>query len=350
MRPRRILIIRTDRIGDVMLSTPAIKAAREAYPDSYIGVMVRPYAKDIVEGNPYLDEVIVYDKYGAQKGFLSTLLFALRLRRKNFDTAVILHPTNRAHIIAFIAGIPRRIGFGRRLPFLLTKAVEDKKFLGQKHELEYTLEVLKEIGARPAGRDLYMPVGEREEKSVSLRLAGEGVKASDVLIGVHPDASCPSKRWPMERFASLINTFASDERFRVVLIYGPGDPAAVSELKKRLKGRIIDFSGRTSLRELAALLRRCSVFISNDSGPVHIATAVGTPNVTIFGRKQPGLGPKRWGPVGAGDVVLHKDVGCEICLAHNCENGFKCLKAITVEEVYDKAMRLTEGLHEKTGR
>ena len=339
---KRILMIRTDRIGDVVLSTPAIKALRDAYPQSHIAFMVRPYARDIVEGNPYLDEVIIYDKYGAQRGFLSAILFGLRLRKKKFDTAIILHPTNRAHILAFVAGIPNRIGLRRKLPFLLTRALNDKKFLGQKHELEYTLEILKDIGIEARDKTLYVPVKDDSRRSVSLKLAEKGAGDSDLLIGVHPGASCPSKRWPLERFAALIDRLKTDYNARIVLISAPEEANRVAGLKKIIKSEVIDLLGQTPVRELTALLKRCALFISNDSGPVHIATAVGTPSVVIFGRKQPGLSPKRWGPTGKNDIALHKDVGCEVCLAHDCKIGFKCLKAISVNEVFDAVRRLLQ--------
>jgi len=337
---KRILIIRTDRIGDVALSTPVIKALRDSYPDSYIAFMVRPYAREIVEGNPGLDKVVVYDKYGAQKGFFSTILFALHLRKEKFDTALILHPTNRAHIVAFLAGIPERIGFNRKMPFLLTKAIDDKKFLGERHELEYTLGILRAIGIEARDRGLYVPIRKNAEDSIASKLAEKGASFSDLLIGVHPGASCPSKRWPAERFALLIDKLSGAYGGRAVLVAGPEETAQASELKKKIRSGVIDLSGRTTVGELAALLKHCKLFISNDSGPVHIATAVGTPNIVIFGRKQPGLSPTRWKPTGKSDITLHKDVGCEVCLAHNCENGFKCLKAVTVDEVFNAVDRI----------
>lgn len=340
MAPKRILIIRTDRIGDVALSTPAIKALRNSYPLSYIAFMVRPYAKEIVEGNPYLDEVILYDKDGIHKGFFSTLLFGLHMRKKRFDTAIILHPTNRAHIIAFVAGIPNRIGLNRKLPYLLTKALDDEKFRGEKHELEYTLDILRNIGVEVYDKSPYIPVKESNEESVDLKLIRKGVKSSDLLIAVHPGASCPSKRWPLERFASLIDRVKKSFNVCIVLVSGPDDIAQVTELKQKLNSDVVDISGETSVGELAALLKRCRLFISNDSGPVHIATAVGTPSIVVFGRKQPGLSPKRWGPIGKEDIVLYKDVGCEVCLAHNCKIGFKCLEAITVDDVFKAVEKL----------
>lgn len=335
MDPRRILLIRTDRIGDVVLSTPAIKAARDTYPSAYIAVMVRPCARDIVEGNSYLNEVIIYDKDGAHKSFLATLLFALGLRKKRFDTALILHPTNRAHIIAFLAGIPQRIGLDRKMAGLLTKRIKDKKFLGEKHELDYTLDILKYIGVTAEDKKPYVPVRGSDENSINIKLSREGYNAAIALIAVHPGASCPSKRWPAERFAASIDRLKERYNFQTVVVSGRDDLKEANALLKCLKSEALDLSGKTSIGELAALFKKCVLFISNDSGPVHIASAVGAPCVVIFGRRQPGLGPKRWGPVGEKDTFLHKDAGCKTCLAHNCESGFKCLKMITPDDVFE---------------
>ncbi len=344
MDPKRILLIRTDRIGDVVLSTPAIKAVRDAYPEAYIAFMVRPYARDIVEGNPYLNEVIIYDKDGAHKSFIATLLFGLWLRKKKFDTALILHPTDRAHIVAFLAGIPNRIGLDRKTALLLTKRIKDKKFLGEKHELDYTLDILKTVGITAKEKKTYMPVKDSAENSIKIKLVREGYNGTEPLVAVHPGASCPSKRWPAERFAALVDRLKERYGLKMVIVAGPGDIKEVEVLKMRLKTEVLDLSGKTSVGELAALFKKCRLFISNDSGPVHIASAVGTPCVVVFGRKQPGLSPKRWGPTGEKDIFLHRDAGCKVCLAHNCENGFKCLKMVTVDDVFEAASELIEQL------
>ncbi|MBN1871577.1 MAG: glycosyltransferase family 9 protein [Candidatus Omnitrophica bacterium] len=342
MERKRILIIRTDRLGDVVLSTPVIRSLRIAYPESHIAFMVRPYAEDIVTGNPYLDEVILYDKYGRHRGFFATLLFGLKLRKKRFDTALILHPTNRAHMIAFLAGIPERIGYSKRLPMLLTTAISDEKMNGQKHELEYTLDVLRNIGVSCFEKSIYVPVKREDEDRINERLSQRGIAAGDAIITVHPGSSCPSKRWPIENFSSLINKVSVNYGFRIVLVSGSEEKRQVGELKRSLGKDIVDMSGETSVGELAALLKRSNLFISNDSGPVHVSTGVGTPNIVIFGRKQPGLSPTRWGPRGDGDIVFHKDAGCKVCLAHNCKEGFKCLRAVTVDEVFNAVRSLLD--------
>ncbi|MDD5045000.1 MAG: glycosyltransferase family 9 protein, partial [Candidatus Omnitrophica bacterium] len=152
---QRILIVRTDRIGDVLLSTPVIRAMRDAYPAAYIAMLVSPYAKETVEGNPYLDEVLVYDKDARHKSWLASRNFARALKRKQFDLALILHPTNRMHLVTFFAGIPRRIGYDRKMSFLLTDKIKHTKHLGEKHEMEYALDMVRYLGIEPKEKNLY---------------------------------------------------------------------------------------------------------------------------------------------------------------------------------------------------
>ena len=329
----RILIVRTDRIGDVLLSTPVIKAIRETYPHAYIAVMVSSYAKEIVEGNPYLDEVIVYDKDHRHKGWLSSIKFALNLKKKKFNLAVILHPTNRVHLITFFAGIPKRIGYDRKFGFLLTDRIKHTKQLGQKHELEYSLDLLGHLGIHGQDKNIFIPIKAESEKWVEDLFDQEKIDKLDRLLAIHPGASCPSKIWPQDRFAQAADRLVEEYGFKVLIIAGPKDIAHAKVVARNMRHAVIDLSGKTSISQLASVLKRCRLFISNDSGPVHIASAVGTPVISIFGRNQKGLSPKRWGPVGKKDRVLHKEVGCIQCLAHNCVKEFACLKAITVEDV-----------------
>jgi len=339
-RKYRILIVRTDRIGDLLLSTPAIKAVRDSYPNAHIAVMVRPYVEDIVEGNPYLDEVILYDKDNRHRGFLGSINFIFELRRKKFDLAIILHPTNRSNLIPFLAGIPERAGYDRKLGFLLTKRLSDTKHLGEKHEIEYNLDLLRAIGIVAKDRALYMPIKSEYGRVIDRFMALNDLGSRDVIVAVHPGASCPSKRWPAYRFGRVADELMDKHNVKIVIIGGPSDVKTVKEVQTGMLRSPIVLSEEHSLGEVAALLKKCRLLISNDSGPVHIAVAVGTPVVSIFGRLDPGLSPQRWGPVGPCDIVLHKDVGCKECLAHNCKLSFKCLDAITVEDVLSAAEKL----------
>jgi heptosyltransferase-2 len=336
----RILLTRTDRIGDVVLTTPAIKAVRDRYPDAYIAFLVRPYARDIVEGNPYLDEVIIYDKYGRHKGPLGTLGFVFGLRKKRFDLAVMLHPTNRVHLLAFLAGIPERIGYDRKMPFLLTKRIPHLKQKGEKHELEYTLEVLRLIGIDAKDKGTVVRVSAKDEGKVE-RILDEYHVGRDVpLVAVNPGASCASKRWSPENFARLCDGLAAEFKARIAIISDTANAEFADAVAARMRHEPVNLAGKTTVGELAGLLAKCKLFISNDSGPVHIASAFKVPVISIFGRKDPGLSPKRWGPTFEKSAVFHKDVGCDPCLAHECKIGHKCLQAITPDEVLSIARHL----------
>jgi heptosyltransferase-2 len=338
-KPKRILVLRTDRLGDVILSTPVIRNLRLAYPNAYIAFLCRPYTRQALEGNPCLDEIIEYDKYGKHKSFFSTLRFSLWLKAKHFDWAIVLHPTNRVNMIAFLAGIPLRVGFNRKMGCLLNKKIVHKKQQGKKHESEYTLDVLRHIGIDIKDKKLYFPVTDTAREAVGRLLILEGLNPEKKLLVVHPSASCPSKRWSQDNFSQVIKVLKSAN---------PGlEVAVITSIAERKFGarlveenEVVDLRGKLSLTEVGALLERASLLISNDSGPVHIAAALETPVIAIFGRSDPGLSPLRWRPLGEKSRYLHKDVGCKQCLAHNCDKNFLCLKAIAPAEVCELAQKL----------
>jgi len=337
---KNILITRTDRIGDVILSTPVFRAVRETYPDSHITVIVRPYAKDTVEGNPYIDEVMLYDKYGVHKSIAGSLKFCVNLMKRRFDAAIILHPTNRMHLLTWLACIPKRVGFDKKMGFLLTKKVAHQKQQGNKHELDYTLDLAKAAGIKPSSRNIFFPIKKDTELKIKGLLREAGVLEDDLLIVMHPAASCPSKRWPIEAFARVADELIIKHGARIILISSSDSRSFVKNMIQNMHYEAIDFSGRTSVGESAALIKQCDLLISNDSGPVHMAVSVCTPVIAIFGRKDNGLGPRRWGPVGKNDIILHKRTDCRKCLAHNCKNKFLCLRAISAEDVMEAAGKI----------
>jgi ADP-heptose:LPS heptosyltransferase len=232
-----------------------------------------------------------------------------------------------------MAGIPRRAGYNRKFGFLLTDKIAHTKERGEKHELEYSLDLLKYLGIEAADKCLFMPVKKESEAWVEEFLRGNGVGKEDKLLVINPAASCPSKVWDAQRFAQAADALAREYGFKVLITCGPKDLSLAGQVSSKMRTPSISLAGKTSVSQLASLLKRCSLFVSNDSGPVHIASAVGTPVISIFGRSQPGLSPKRWGPVGAKDKFLHGSAGCIECLAHNCRKEFACLNSITVEQV-----------------
>lgn len=335
---KKILITRTDRIGDVVLSLPVVTATRKAFPGTYIAMMVAPKGAEILADNPYLDEIIVYDKKIKHRGIFQTLNFAKWLRTKKFDLAIILHTTVRVNLVCFLSGIPKRVGYKRgKMDFLLTDGMEYKKRFGEKHESEYSLDVLRFIGVKA---EFSMPeifINDSDAKKIDGMFRDLGIGQDEKVVLIHPGASCLSKMWPLENFANLGDTLIRDFKAKVLIFIGPEHIKIGERVRALMKGNVIFLRNPPTLGETVALFKKVDLVISNDSGPIHIASSVGTPVIAILGRNQKGLGPTRWGPLGDKSIVLHKDVGCEECLAHNCKKGFLCLKAISVEEVVEKA-------------
>jgi heptosyltransferase II len=331
-RPR-LLVIRLDRIGDLMLSLPAIEALGRHFPGARLSVMTRPETKALLEGHPAIDEVIAYDyRNGGRHAFpLGYFRFLEEIMKRRFDFAVILHPGIRSYLVPFLAGIPMRVGYRGRHDWLLTRKVADQRHLGRKHESEYAMEVVEALTER---RSFSSP-SKWVPDSTAMPEVPEGR-----WLAVHPGASCPSKRWPAERFRTLVGELLMEfPKHRVAVIGGPESAPDAARVVSGAGERVTDLSGKLDLRQLTALLSKCDLLISNDSGPVHVAAAVGTKVISLFGRNSAGLSPQRWRPLGKGHTVLQKEVGCMVCLAHECPIGFECLKAITVDDVMEAARK-----------
>jgi lipopolysaccharide heptosyltransferase II len=339
---KRILIIRTDRIGDVVLSTPVIQALRNRFPQAYIAFLTGPDTEPALKHNSKLDEIIVYDKLGAHRSWGNTLRFAGKLRKNKFDIAFILHSTNRVNWITALAGIRHRVGYDRRLGFLLTQRLKYTKGEGKKHEVDYNLDLLKAVGINEDFRKPSWTVLKTESKEINEFLEEERVGADDSIVVVHPGASTHTKRWSAQKFSELCKRLADDGKMRVVLVSGKGEAHITREVFEKGPSGMINWGGSLNLRQLAALLKRARLFIANDGGPVHISTAVGTPVVSIFGRRQPGLGPVRWAPVGPYDQVAHHDLGCEPCIPDPCPLNLECLEVLSVDDVWKAVCKARE--------
>lgn len=326
----RLLVIRLDRIGDLTLSLPAVQALRDRFPNAHIAMMTRPATAPLVEGHPAVDEVIpyFYEKKGRHAGVAGNFRFIYEIVRRRFDIVFVLNPSLRSYLVPFMAGIPYRVGFEAPALFLLTHSVPDRRSDGAKHEAEYTLDVVRAFGVEAGRADSY--------EGTLKHLAEKEMRRDDV-VALHPGASCPSKRWPRERFADLARRMLAERPGTKIVIVGGKEEVPLGEYLRREIGEASeDLTGKLDLKELARILSACALLVSNDSGPVHIAAAVGTRTFTVFGRSLPGLGPVRWRALGKGHELIRKDAGCVVCLAHRCTIDFECLKLVTVEEVWKK--------------
>lgn len=341
----KILVIRLDRIGDVILSLPAVEAIRRRFPNASISLMVRPYTQGIVSSHQAVDEVIpyYYEKGGRHSSILGNIRFLREISKRHFDIAFILHPSHRSYNVPFFSGIPYRIGFKTAFPFFLTHGVIDRRHEGLKHESEYTLDIVRAFGINETtGPMPRIPVLNHEMLNISRILNKNGVRDGESIIVFHPGASCASKKWPIERFALLGKKLMVETAHRLVVIGGSEEAALGEYLKREWGNRGINLTGLLDLKSLAALFKRSTILVSNDSGPIHLAAAVGTGTFGIFGRNEAGLSAMRWRALGEGHRIIQKDVGCVVCLAHRCTIGFECLKAVEVGEVFLKVKEMLQ--------
>jgi heptosyltransferase-2 len=301
-----ILIVRTDRIGDVVLTTPAIKALRQAYPAARLSILVAAATFDLVNGNPYLDEILVDDRSGRNKSLFGFMRLVAAIRRKQFDAAIIFHTKRRYNLACCLAGVPLRLGYkNNKFGFLLTHPVKDTRSLGEKHEAEYCMDVLKSIGIEKGDLDIFVPL-QREAEEWMRHWMQENHISPNEFIAIHPGASDPAKCWPAASFAQLMDQLTQTHPFKIVLI-GTSQAAGIAQEILRLTpkaSQYLDMTGKTSLAQTVSLLRRSRLLISNDSGPVHLAAGVGTSVISLFLRDQPGINPKRWKPLGSKGYTL----------------------------------------------
>ena len=208
--------------------------------------------------------------------------------------------------------------------------------------------MLESLGLqKPAFLKTFFPVSARARISLETLLDHHKVPRGLPWVVINPSASCPSKYWPANKFGELVKVLGERYEAAFLVLGTLKDHPLVEKLRRRAEFPLYDLTGRLSLGMLGALLEKSSLLISNDSGPVHVASAVGTPVISLFGRNQPGLSPTRWKPLGPKARVIWKKIGCDPCLAHQCEIHFLCLDAISVEEVADEARDFLEPLKKK---
>ena len=329
----KILITRTDRVGDLVVSTPVFQILREQFPQSFISACVFLEHRELMTENPYLNEVILYDKRGREKNWFGQIQFAQKIKARKFDLVIHLHATNRMHLMGWLAGIPNRIGYNRRAAWALTQAFPYDKKEGAKHESSYLCDFLGAAGllAQPAGSPLpFVPVLVGMQTSVENLLlhhrVGEGAK----LAVIHPSASDETKMWPAAPFAELIQKLKAAHSDWVWISIGDAKASEQTQKIGRASGApIINLCGQLSLGMLAALFQKAKLVISNDSGPAHIAAAVGAPTVSIFGRWQPGLNAERWRPLGKKTAIVTP----QIENIPEAQRKFTYIEEITVPQV-----------------
>lgn len=336
LEPKRILVIQSAFLGDSLLTLPLLREIKTLHPRSHLTVLTLPAHAELFRSSAWVSEVVEDDKRGVHGGVLGTWRLSRRLAAEGFDLALIPHRSLRSALLAYLAKIPRRIGFtesaGR---FLFTRAVS---FSWLMHDLERNVSLL--LPLKPGlelkpGAERTLSVEEPARRRVEKLLTDSGVGDQDTLVGVHPGSKWPTKRWPSERFIEICRSLKERGR-KVLIIGGAEDKALCGEIARR--SGTLDYSGRTSLSDLKALMARLSLFITNDSGPMHVATASGVPTLALFGPTTRELG---FFPFGPNHKVLEAELECRPCSLHGgntCPRGhFLCMKLITPSQVMDAA-------------
>ncbi len=337
---KNFVIMRTDRIGEVLLSTVAVDSIRKAYPGARVTFVTSEYSRDIVEGREDVEEVITVDTANKDKWLLRSVRLSGLLRKKRFDTAIILNPHKLLHTACFLAGIARRVGYDRKWGFLLNKKVSDERARGEKHEIEYTMDLLRGLGIDTTAPDPRMVIDGAAEKFIKDLLGKMKIYPDRALIIIHPGSSNPAKMWPGKHYADLIRRIKSVLDCHIAMIGDETEKGLVKGVINEAGVDILDFSGMFDIKKLAAFLKKAGLFIGNDTGPMHMAAAIGVPVVAIFGRNIPGVSPVRWRPWGEKHAVLHESPGCDPCLDTACPYDYKCMRAVKVDAVLGAAMRI----------
>ncbi len=312
------------------MSLPALRAIRARFPEAHIAVLARPWVADLYASEPFADEVISYTAGRGLSDLAGKWRAAAELRRRRFDCAILLQNAFEAALLAWMARIPRRIGYDRDgRGFLLTDAIPVPK-PGEMplHQRFYYLELL-----RRAGILAEMPVDD------AVRLEGAAPSSAEAWVGVSPGAAYGSaKRWPPERFAETAVEVATKLGANVAL-FGSRDERALCEQVEALIGgraHVVNHAGRTSLREFIDLAAQCRVFLTNDSGAMHIASALGVPTVAVFGATD----HIATGPAGRRWRIVREPVDCSPCLLRECPIDHRCMTRVEAARVAREALEL----------
>ena len=333
---KKILIFHTAFIGDIVLSTPLIKNIKKLHPDSEVTYVTTPAGKGILSNNPHIKEIIAYDKRGKNKGIKGMLSLAEDLRKKKFDIAYIPHRYLRSSLICFLGKIPTRIGYNiSEGKVFLNKKVAYRKDL---HEVDRLLELLE---TQCQDKKIELFPSEKDKKYIDNFLSDKIIE-NKKLIALAIGSKWNTKRWPIEYFNELIENLEKLENIQLILVGGNEE----KELSVKYSNKTINAIGETSLLQLAELISRCELIVTNDSSPIHIASAFDTYIIAIFGATVKELGFYPWSE--KSEVIENNDLSCRPCGLHGgneCpEKHFKCMLQIKPDLVY---RRILEVLKEK---
>jgi heptosyltransferase-3 len=331
-----LLVVRTDRIGDLILSTPVFQAIKAKFPESHLCVVVSSYAAEVLKNNPQVDDVIIDDHKQKGGGLGDFADLVRRIRKGRFQVAILLRPTFRLALALYLAGIRYRIGTGYRLyQMLLNRKVYQHRKVNLRHEAEYNLDLLRPLGIEFQKMAPRVYPTAQERQLAEQTLSQLGIRADDTVVLIHPGSGDSSLNLPAGKFSQVADWLAENLDVKIIFTGAAKERKLVDRILGNMRHKALDLTGRTDLRQLAAILERSDVMISNSTGPMHLAVAVGTPTVAIFCPIF-SAGPIRWGPYGEGhEVILPPVPVCFKCKPKSCPH-YDCMEKIGVEQILSK--------------
>jgi lipopolysaccharide heptosyltransferase II len=336
MRPskKRILVVRTDRLGDVVLSSPVLTALKATWPQCHTAMLLRSYTAELLQGHPDLDQIIL-----ESEPLQSAFSLARRLRAEHFDLALLLHPTFRLALACRLAGIPVRVGTAfRGYSFLFNRRVPQHRKNSGRHELDLNLEIAAAIGARLEQVTFRLAVSETDLLYIRQKLQEVGLAAAQPFVVLHPGSGGSAMDWPPNRFGQLAHQLVSRLDLPVVLTGSSSERELIDRVAAACDTPLIRLDGILSIKQLAALLQQAALVVANSTGPLHIARAFATPVIGLF-CPIPACSPQRWGPYGKPESVLLPDVPrCETCSQRSCAH-YNCMDLIPVDQVMALAQK-----------
>lgn len=345
---KKILVLRYRFIGDTILTIPFLRNLRRAEPEAFIAWVVAPGSAEVVQGVPYVDELIYWDPQtihadsrGGHRTLAAKLAFIRQLRQTGYDKVYVLKRSLSSAILALLSGAGKRIGFateGRGL--LLTRRVA---YRHDQHEVQNFLDILRADGVAVTDDYLEAWLSEDERRFADRFLAAAGVKAGERIIGIHPFAANPPRAWHPDNFAELAGQLQQRYGARILFFGGPRDAKDLPALRAALTVPPLEAVGVTTLRQTMALLSRCQLLVCNDSGIMHLAASLQVPLVALFGPQA----PLKFGPWGENCRVVYSSFPCSPCRQKfftECQPSERgrpeCLEALTVERVLGEVDRL----------
>jgi predicted lipopolysaccharide heptosyltransferase III len=347
-RIRKILLIRLRRIGDVVTVTPCTRAIKESFPDAHFAMLVEKASEGVLLGNPYLDEIIVFERAmpratGRLEHLWNEIKFLLSLRRRGFDLVINLHGGPRSSVQTLISGARYRLGgfidwhHWNWVYNIRTRPLRETLGEGAQgaHIVERHLATLKAAGIQTTDPGLVMLATRAAQASLDALLQRKGVRENGRLVTIHPASRSLIRRWREGRFAEVADRLVEEFGATVTLVSGPGEEAVTQKVQGAMRHKVVDLGGMLSIQELAALLSRSSLFIGLDGAPTHIAAAMGTPVVALYGPTS-----DTWRPWTDRGVVLRGPEPCLGCVRSCVSQLSRCMDGISVESVIDAIHRL----------